>query len=159
MIVAIEPHNACEYPNLMDKMFRLRARVFRDRLGWDVQVIDGKEPDLKRFRAIRKYPLASHTVFIDRCLPKSARGWRGVRYAMKNWCVGIGLTANRISFQLTGVRLLERSARILVNTPVKSLIWGRLTQPIDVQWEVSNLARDFSQSSSKRVPLGEPFSP
>ena len=45
MIVAIEPHNACEYPNLMDKMFRLRARVFRDRLGWDVQVIDGKERD------------------------------------------------------------------------------------------------------------------
>src|SRR5205814_3225941 len=45
VIVAIEPHNACEYPNLMDKMFRLRARVFRDRLGWDVQVTDGKERD------------------------------------------------------------------------------------------------------------------
>ena len=26
-------------------MFRLRARVFRDRLGWDVQVVDGKEHD------------------------------------------------------------------------------------------------------------------
>jgi N-acyl-L-homoserine lactone synthetase len=45
MIVVIEPHNAAEYPDLMDQMFRLRARIFRDRLGWDVQVEDGKERD------------------------------------------------------------------------------------------------------------------
>ena len=45
MIVVIEPHNAHQYANLMDEMFRLRARVFRDRLGWDVQVTDGKERD------------------------------------------------------------------------------------------------------------------
>src|ERR1700693_3217254 len=29
----------------MDEMFRLRARVFHDRLRWDVQVADGKERD------------------------------------------------------------------------------------------------------------------
>jgi acyl homoserine lactone synthase len=45
MIIVIEPHNAAKYPKLMEKMFRLRARVFRDRLGWDVQVADGKERD------------------------------------------------------------------------------------------------------------------
>jgi acyl homoserine lactone synthase len=45
MIIVIEPHNAAEYPKLMEEMFRLRARVFRDRLGWDVQVSDGKERD------------------------------------------------------------------------------------------------------------------
>jgi N-acyl-L-homoserine lactone synthetase len=45
MIVAIEPHNARQHSYLIDKMFRLRARVFRDRLGWDVQVTDGKERD------------------------------------------------------------------------------------------------------------------
>jgi N-acyl-L-homoserine lactone synthetase len=45
MIVVIEPHNASNYSNLMDEMFRLRARVFRDRLRWDVQVVDGKERD------------------------------------------------------------------------------------------------------------------
>jgi len=45
MIVVIERHNAHQYANLMDGMFRLRARVFRDRLGWDVQVTDGKERD------------------------------------------------------------------------------------------------------------------
>jgi acyl homoserine lactone synthase len=45
MIVVIESHNAHRYASLMDEMFRLRARVFRDRLGWDVQVADGKERD------------------------------------------------------------------------------------------------------------------
>ena len=45
MIVVIEQYNAHKYSNLMDEMFRLRARVFRDRLRWDVQVVDGKERD------------------------------------------------------------------------------------------------------------------
>jgi acyl homoserine lactone synthase len=45
MIVVIEPYNAHEYSNLLDEMFRLRARVFRDRLRWDVQVADEKERD------------------------------------------------------------------------------------------------------------------
>jgi acyl homoserine lactone synthase len=45
MITVIEPHNAAEFPKLMEEMFRLRARVFRDRLGWNVQVADGKERD------------------------------------------------------------------------------------------------------------------
>jgi N-acyl-L-homoserine lactone synthetase len=45
MLVVIEPYNAHEYSDFLDDMFRLRARVFRDRLGWDVQVADGKERD------------------------------------------------------------------------------------------------------------------
>jgi acyl homoserine lactone synthase len=45
MIVVIEQYNALEFSGLMDEMFRLRARVFHDRLGWDVQVVDGKERD------------------------------------------------------------------------------------------------------------------
>ena len=45
MIIIIEPHNKAEYQELMEQMFRLRARVFHDKLGWDVQVEDGKERD------------------------------------------------------------------------------------------------------------------
>jgi acyl homoserine lactone synthase len=45
MIVLIEKHNAHSYPNLMEGMFRLRARVFCDRLGWDVEVARGQERD------------------------------------------------------------------------------------------------------------------
>jgi acyl homoserine lactone synthase len=45
MIVLIEKHNAHRYPTLMAGMFRLRARIFGERLGWDVQVTDGEERD------------------------------------------------------------------------------------------------------------------
>jgi len=45
VIIAVEETNAHRYAALMDEMFRLRARVFRDRLGWDVEVVDGKERD------------------------------------------------------------------------------------------------------------------
>ena len=45
MIVVIQQYNAHEHSDLLDEMFRLRARVFRDRLRWDVQVADGKERD------------------------------------------------------------------------------------------------------------------
>jgi len=45
MIVVIESFNANKYLNLMEKMFRLRARIFQTRKQWDVQVIDGKECD------------------------------------------------------------------------------------------------------------------
>lgn len=38
-------NNAAEYRHLLDEMFRLRARVFRDRLKWDVVVTDGMERD------------------------------------------------------------------------------------------------------------------
>ncbi len=45
MIVVLEQHNADQYRHLIDEMFRLRARIFRDRLNWDVEVTDGKERD------------------------------------------------------------------------------------------------------------------
>ncbi len=45
MIVVIEKHNTHRHPKLMEGMFRLRARVFCDRLGWDVQVACGQERD------------------------------------------------------------------------------------------------------------------
>jgi acyl homoserine lactone synthase len=45
MIVVVEPHNAAKHRHLLDQMFRLRARIFHGRLGWDVQVTDGRERD------------------------------------------------------------------------------------------------------------------
>lgn len=45
MIMAIEGVDRHAYPDLFDQMFRMRAAVFSDRLGWDVAVIDGQEID------------------------------------------------------------------------------------------------------------------
>ncbi|HET7715990.1 MAG TPA: acyl-homoserine-lactone synthase [Bauldia sp.] len=45
MLVVVEDMNAHEHKELLDEMFRLRARVFNDRLKWDVVVKDGMERD------------------------------------------------------------------------------------------------------------------
>ena len=45
MIVVVEQHNSHQHSDLLDKMFRLRTRIFHDQLGWDVQVADGRERD------------------------------------------------------------------------------------------------------------------
>lgn len=45
MILAIEGVDRHIYPDLFEQMFRMRAAVFSERLGWDVTVVDGKEID------------------------------------------------------------------------------------------------------------------
>jgi acyl homoserine lactone synthase len=45
MIIVVESHNADKHEHLLEQMFRLRARIFHDHLGWDVAVRDGKERD------------------------------------------------------------------------------------------------------------------
>lgn len=43
--VAIAPESYKDSADLLDRMHRLRARVFRDRLNWDVNVANGREAD------------------------------------------------------------------------------------------------------------------
>lgn len=45
MIIVVDALNKHEYSGLLDQMFQLRARVFADRLGWEVEVVDGREID------------------------------------------------------------------------------------------------------------------
>ena len=45
MLAIIQKHNAEQYSALLEEMFRLRCRVFHDKLKWDVSVKDGKEID------------------------------------------------------------------------------------------------------------------
>lgn len=45
MIIVIDALNKDRFGDLLDDMFRLRARVFGDRLGWEVDIQDGKEID------------------------------------------------------------------------------------------------------------------
>lgn len=45
MILAIEGVDRHLHPSLFEQMFRMRAAVFADRLGWNVTVVDGREVD------------------------------------------------------------------------------------------------------------------
>ncbi|MFG1404402.1 type IV secretory system conjugative DNA transfer family protein, partial [Xanthobacter sediminis] len=44
-VLAIAPNSYKDFPDLLDSMHRLRARVFGKRLNWDVNVKDGREAD------------------------------------------------------------------------------------------------------------------
>ena len=46
MIISIDGINAHHFQGLLDQTYALRARVFRDRLGWEVDVTDGMETDV-----------------------------------------------------------------------------------------------------------------
>lgn len=46
MIYVVDSLNNTHYQPLLQDMYRLRKRVFHDRLGWDVEVTDGMEIDL-----------------------------------------------------------------------------------------------------------------
>jgi N-acyl-L-homoserine lactone synthetase len=45
MIWFVEGERVGEYPALIDAMHRSRADIFGSRLGWDVEVVDGRERD------------------------------------------------------------------------------------------------------------------
>lgn len=45
MIHLVNGMDARRYADWLDKMHRIRAAVFRDRLNWDVRVVDGRERD------------------------------------------------------------------------------------------------------------------
>jgi acyl homoserine lactone synthase len=45
MIVVVERHNADKYSSLLDEMFRLRGRIFGERLKWNVRLVNGRERD------------------------------------------------------------------------------------------------------------------
>lgn len=45
MILIVDALNKHRFPMVLDQMFRLRARVFAGRLGWDVTINDGREED------------------------------------------------------------------------------------------------------------------
>ncbi|NOD29145.1 acyl-homoserine-lactone synthase [Ruegeria atlantica] len=45
MIIVVDGLNRHMFSEVLDEMFELRARVFGERLGWDVNIEDGKEID------------------------------------------------------------------------------------------------------------------
>jgi len=44
-VIALGPHDRSQNSLLVDQMHRLRARIFKERMRWDVSVIDGQEFD------------------------------------------------------------------------------------------------------------------
>lgn len=45
MLLVVDALNKHKFADILDEMYRLRARVFGDRMGWDVSIVDGMERD------------------------------------------------------------------------------------------------------------------
>lgn len=45
MIIVVDGINKSKFTTAVDEMYKLRARVFQDRMGWDVKVRNGREMD------------------------------------------------------------------------------------------------------------------
>lgn len=45
MIIVVDGINKDRFSTVLDDMYKLRARVFKDRMGWDVRVTNGRETD------------------------------------------------------------------------------------------------------------------
>jgi len=45
MIYVVDSLNVQDHKGLIDEVYKLRKRVFHDRLGWDVQIVNGREID------------------------------------------------------------------------------------------------------------------
>jgi acyl homoserine lactone synthase len=123
MIIVIDAVNAHRFGHLLDEMFRLRKRVFADRLGWDVEcTADGREID--RFDALDPgYVLglddAGHVVACVRALQttgphmlsevfsdildgepplRAATIWESTRFCVDTERLGRGKARNSVSY-------------------------------------------------------------
>lgn len=121
MIIVIDALNRHKFDGLLDDMHRLRARVFRDRLGWDVTVRDGREEDdfdsldpahvvcldadgdvvgcMRLLQTTGPHMLADvfHALLDGDAPLRSSRIWEATRFCVDTGKLGGGKTRNSIS--------------------------------------------------------------
>jgi acyl homoserine lactone synthase len=186
MIVVIEPYNAHEYSNLLDDMFRLRARVFRDRLRWDVQVADEKERDkyddagpvyiiyaddesLKVKGSLRLLPTTGPTVLADifsDTLPDAAHLsaptiWECTRFCLED---GILSRTNREELLVASAVLIAALGDVAIRAGIESIVGNfdstmlRLYRRIGCEVEVLGSTQRYGRPVYLGLfPISEPI--
>lgn len=142
MIARLTSADRAAYAHLFDEMFRARAQVFRDRLGWDVRVRDGWEIDRydekeepvyvisldengRHVGSLRLLPTTGETMlrnefatFFDE--PVDIEGptvWECTRF-----CVWPGPTASRMASRRTSVDLLIGLCELSLSSGIDQII-------------------------------------
>lgn len=122
MIIVIDGVNAGQFKGLLTQIFELRARVFRDRLGWDVSVVDGQERDhfddlfpthivsvddegrvagaMRLLQTTGPNMLADvfHAILQGQPAPRSPLIWEATRFCVDTELLNKGKTRNSISY-------------------------------------------------------------
>lgn len=129
MIYVVDSLNSAEHSDLLDQMHRLRGRVFGGRLGWAVNVVDGRERDLfdnldpahvisvdPRGRVVGCMRLLQTTgphmlsdvfaALLDDEPPlRSATVWEATRFCVDTEALGGGKSRNSISYVTSEVMI------------------------------------------------------
>jgi N-acyl-L-homoserine lactone synthetase len=151
MIVVVEPRNAGEHSGLLEDMFRLRARVFHDRLKWDVQVEDGMErdryddeaavyilyvdePKRQLIGSLRLLPTTGPTLladFFDDTLPDAAQLtspfiWECTRFCLDEKALGVG---DRQAFTFASGSLVAALGQVALDAGIQTIL-GNFDAPM-----------------------------
>jgi len=129
MITIVDSLNAYEHSELLAQMHRLRARVFHNRLGWDVNVLDGMERDafddldpahvissdndgqvvgcMRLLQTTGPHMLSDvFSCLLDGEPPiRSARVWEATRFCVDTDLPGRGIAHNSISYVTSEVMI------------------------------------------------------
>lgn len=129
MIIVVDALNRHLFPDLVSEMHALRARVFKDRLGWDVSVENGQEIDefdrlnpahviclddegdvvgcMRLLQTTGPHMLADvFSELLDGEPPlRSARIWEATRFCVDTKKLKGGMTRNSISYVTTEVMI------------------------------------------------------
>lgn len=129
MIIVIDALNRHRFEGILDDMYKLRARVFQDRLGWDVKVRDGKEIDafdaldpayvvcldddgdvvgcMRLLQTTGPHMLADvfHALLDGEPPLRSARVWEATRFCVDTAKLSCGKTRNSISYVTSEVMI------------------------------------------------------
>jgi N-acyl-L-homoserine lactone synthetase len=129
MIYVVDSLNAHEFSDLLIEMHQLRARVFSDRLGWEVEVKNGMERDAfddlnpahvisvdeagRVVGCMRLLPTTGPHMLSDvfSCLLddeppiRSARVWEATRFCVDTNLPGRGVARNSISYVTSEVMI------------------------------------------------------
>lgn len=156
MIIVIDGINQHKFTDVLDDMFKLRARVFGDRLGWDVNIVNGRERDhfddlhpahvvslnddgdvvgcMRLLQTTGPHMLADvfHSILDGEAPIRSTQVWEATRFCVDTKKLGRGRGANSVSYVTSEVMIgsfeYAKTAGVLDSIAVIDPVMNRVLQ-------------------------------
>ncbi|WP_170358734.1 acyl-homoserine-lactone synthase [Ruegeria arenilitoris] len=156
MIIVIDGINQHKFKDVLDEMFKLRARVFGDRLGWEVNIQDGREFDqfdslnpahvvsindegdvvgcMRLLQTTGPHMLADvfSSILDDEPPIRSAQVWEATRFCVDTKRLGRGRGKNSVSYVTSEVMIgsfeYAQEAGVLDSVAVIDPVMNRVLQ-------------------------------
>jgi len=156
MIIVIDGINQHKFKDVLDDMFRLRARVFGDRLGWDVNIRNGRERDqfddlhpahvvsindegdvvgcMRLLQTTGPHMLADvfHSILDGEAPIRSSQVWEATRFCVDTKKLGRGRGRNTVSYVTSEVMIgsfeYAKMAGVLDSIAVIDPVMNRVLQ-------------------------------